>query len=71
MKKPFELAEVNIPNVVEDHAHRIGRVHKNLTSDRNCREIIMRFTTFRHRIDLGRIDFTKSNITTTLKRFPP
>ena len=49
VKKSFEIAEVNIPDMVEDRADRIGRFHKNRASNRNCKGIIVRFTTFRHR----------------------
>ena len=49
VKNLFGLAEVNIPDVVVDRAHRIGRISKNCALNKNCEGIIVRFTTFRHR----------------------
>ena len=49
VKNLFELAEVNIPDMVVYRVHRIGRIYKDRTSNRNCKGIIVRFTTFRHR----------------------
>ena len=64
VKNLFELAEVNIPDMVVDRAHRIGRIYKDRTSNKNCKGIIVRFTTFRHRSKLKgvkvRLDLTKS-----------
>ena len=53
-KDLFELAEVNIPYLVVDYAHRIGRIYKDQASNKNCKGIIVRFTTFRHRTMLYR-----------------
>ena len=71
VKNLFELGEVNVPYIVVDRAHRIGRIYKDRTSNKNCKGIIVRFTTFRHRTMLYRarstlkgvkvrLDFTKS-----------
>ena len=49
MKNLFQLAEVNIPVLVANHAHRIGRVYKGCTSNNKSKGIIVRCTTFRHR----------------------
>ena len=49
VKNLFELAEVNIPDMVVYRVHRIGRIYKDRTSNKNCKGIIVRFTTFRHR----------------------
>ena len=38
MKNLFELAEVHIPEVVVDHAHRNRRVYKDCTSDKTLKE---------------------------------
>ena len=54
VKNVFELAEVNIPDMVVDRAHRIGRIYKDRTSNENYKGIIVRFTTFRHRSMLYR-----------------
>ena len=48
-----ELAKVNIPDMVVDRAHRIGRIYKDHTSNKNCKRIV-RFTTLRHRTMLYR-----------------
>ena len=54
VKNLFELAEVNIPDMVVDRAHRIGCIYKDRTSNKNCKGIIVRFATFRHRTMLYR-----------------
>ena len=40
--------------MVVDRAHRIGRIYKDRTSNKNCKGITVRFTTFRHRTMLYR-----------------
>ena len=40
--------------MVVDYAHRIGRIYKDQASNKNCKGIIVRFTTFRHRTMLYR-----------------
>ena len=40
--------------MVVDRAHRIGRIYKDRTSNKYCKEIIVRLTTFRHRTMLYR-----------------
>ena len=37
VKNLFELAEVNVPDVVIDRAHRIGRIFKERASNKNCK----------------------------------
>ena len=54
VKDPFELAEVNIPYLVVDYAYRIGRIYKDQASNKNCKGLIVTFTTFRHRTMLYR-----------------
>ena len=54
VKNLFELAEVNIPDMVVDRVHRIGPIYKDRTSNENYKGIIVRFTTFRHRTMLYR-----------------
>ena len=54
VKNLSELAEVNIPDMVEYCAHRIGRIYKDRTSNKNCKGIIVRLTTFRRRTMLYR-----------------
>ena len=51
----FELLEVNIPDVVVDHKHNIGFIYKEYAINKNCKGIIVRFTTFRHRTMLYRV----------------
>ena len=40
--------------MVVDRAHRIGRIHRDRTSNKNCKGIIVRLTIFRHRTMLYR-----------------
>ena len=54
VKDLFELAEVNIPYLVVDYVQRIGRIYKDQALNKNCKGIIVRFTTFRHRTMLYR-----------------
>ena len=54
VKNLFELAKVNIPDLVLDCAHRIGHIYKDRASNKNCKGKIVRFTTFRHRTMLHR-----------------
>ena len=49
VKNVFELTKVNIPDVIVDRAHRIGRIYKDHASNKNCKGIMVRFTIFRHR----------------------
>ena len=42
-------ASVDIPDTVIDRAHRIGEVYFDNKRKKNCKSIIVRFTTFRHR----------------------
>ena len=41
-------------DMVVDRVHRIGRIYKDHTSNKNCKGIIVRFTTFRHKAMLYR-----------------
>ena len=54
VKNLFELAKVNIPDLVLDCAHGIGHIYKDRSSNKNCKGLIVRFTTFRHRTMLYR-----------------
>ena len=57
LKKVMTLcsdAEVDIPDMAFDRAHRIGRAYNDKGSNKNCKSIIIRFTTFRHRTMLYR-----------------
>ena len=57
LKKVMTLcndAEVDIPDMAFDRAHRIGRAHNGKGSNKNCKSIIVRFATFRHRTMLYR-----------------
>ena len=49
VKDLFELAEVNIPYLVVDYAHRIDCIYKDEASSKNCKGVMVRSTTFRHR----------------------
>ena len=49
VKEQFNEAEVSIPEEVIDRAHRIGNPYKDRESGVKCQQIIVRFTTFRHR----------------------
>ena len=42
-------AGVDIPDTVIDRAHRIGKAYTDNKTKKNCKGIIVRFTTFRHR----------------------
>ena len=44
----------DIPDVVIDRAHRIGKGYTDKKSNLSCKSIIVRFTTFRHRTMLYR-----------------
>ena len=37
VKNLFEFAKVNIPDVVINRAHRIGRIYKERASNKNCK----------------------------------
>ena len=54
VKNLFELVKVNIPDLVLDCAHRIGHIYKDRSSNKNCKGLIVRFTTFRYRTMLHR-----------------
>ena len=49
VKNLFELAKVNISDVVIDLAHTIGLVNKDRASGKSCKVITVRFMTFGHR----------------------
>ena len=53
VKAEFVNADLSIPDSVIDRAHRIGRPYNDRNADPGndvkCQDIIMRFTTFRHR----------------------
>ena len=49
VKNLFELAEMNIPDRVVDRAHRIRRIYNDCVSNKTCKGITVKFTTFRHR----------------------
>ena len=42
-------SECDIPDVVIDRAHRIGKEYRDKRSNLSCKSVIVRFTTFRHR----------------------
>ena len=42
-------AGVDIPDMVIDRAHRIGKTYTDNKTKKSCKSIIVRFTTFRHR----------------------
>ena len=48
-KSLFTEAKVDIPENVVDRAHRIGPTYTDKKSNKICKSIIVRFTTFRHR----------------------
>ena len=54
IKSLCNKAEVDIPDMAFDRAHRIGKTYKEKGTDRKCKSIIVRFTTFRHRTMLYR-----------------
>ena len=47
--KIWKEAGVEIPNEVVDRAHRIGQSYNDKISNTECKSVIVRFTTFRHR----------------------
>ena len=49
VKSIIEESSSEIPDVVIDRAHRIGKAYTDKTSGVKCKSIIVRFTTFRHR----------------------
>ena len=48
-KSIIEESSSEIPDVLIDRAHRIGKAYTDKTSWVKCKSIIVRFTTFRHR----------------------
>ena len=54
VKNLFELAEVDIPDVVLDRGHRIDFIFQDQALNKSFKGIIVRFTTFRHRRTLCR-----------------
>ena len=52
VKKIFKELKVNVPDWVIDRAHRIGKVKVN--GGKRSRQIIVRFTTWRHRTQVYR-----------------
>ena len=49
-KTLFKEAKVSVPENVLDRAHRIGPIYTDRGSQKKCKSIIVRFTTFRQRI---------------------
>ena len=49
VKSLFEEAGIEIPDTVIDRAHRIGKGYTDPKTQKKCKSVIMRFTTFRHR----------------------
>ena len=56
---PVAESSYEIPNVAIDRTHRISKAYTDKTTGVKCKSIIVRFTTFRHRImfttTIGRI----------------
>ena len=55
VKSLFTELKVEIPDTVLDRAHRIGPSYMDKVSNKNCKSIIVRFTTFRHRTMFYRV----------------
>ena len=49
VKSLIKETSCDIPDVVIDRAHRIGKGYNNKTTNVHCKSIIVRFTTFRYR----------------------
>ena len=49
MKSFIEESCSEIPDIKIDRVHRIGKAYTDKTSGVNCKSIIVRFTTFRHK----------------------
>ena len=49
VKSLFKEVKVNIPESINDRAHRIGSRYLDASSNNYCKSIIIRFATFRHR----------------------
>ena len=49
MKSVFKEAKVFVLENVLHRAHRIGPIYTDRVSQKKCKSIILRFTTFRHR----------------------
>ena len=54
VKDKIKEANVEIPDLVLDRAHRVGKNYKDRNSQESCQSIIVRFSTFRHRTLLYR-----------------
>ena len=50
MKSLITESGCEIPDVVIDRAHQVGKGYKDKTRDIPCKSIIVRFSTFQHRI---------------------
>ena len=63
----------DIPDVVIDRAHRIGKEYRDKRSNLSCKSIIVRFTTFRHRTifyrNRNKLKKTKVKIDLTKRRY--
>ena len=62
--KVFDLiteSETDIPNDVVDRVHRIGKPYQDRHSEIMCQSIMVKFSTFRHRILSDSIEYVKQH----------
>ena len=74
VKENWEKGGVNVPDPVIDRAHRIGNKYKEKDKEGEFQDVIVRFTTFRHRTEVYhgrkkmemrvRLDLTKTRYNT-------
>ena len=73
MKSLITESGCEIPDVVIDRAHQIGRGYKDKTRNVPCKGIIVRFSTFRHRTlfyrNINKLKHAKVRLDLTKKRY--
>ena len=73
VKSLFTESGCEIPDVVIGRAHRIGKGYKDKTRNVSCKSIIVRFSTFRHRIlfyqNRNKLHNAKVRLDLTKKRY--
>ena len=60
-------AEIDIPDMVYYRAHKTGKAYKNKGTNKSCKSIIVRFSTFLHRTMVYRSKKLKKNISKNVR----
>ena len=73
VKSLITESECEIPDVVIDRGHRIGKEYKDKTRNVPCKSIIVTFSTFRHRTlfyqNINKLKNVKVRLDLTKKRY--